>query len=175
MLAWLVGMDLPWDRVHVWQVDERVAPDGDPARNAVQLDAFPGTVHAMSVTSVDLRGAARRYGAGLPTQFDVVHLGIGDDGHTASWPPGDDDVVTSSRAVELVPEFNGFVRMTFTPRVVNAARTRIVLATGITKAPMVERWLLGDTTLPVTRVHRTATVICLDAAAAPDRPATKPD
>ena len=76
-------------RIDVWQVDERVAPDGHPDRNANQLAGFPGRHHLMPVTAADLAAARRRYAAGLPDRFDVVHLGIGADGHTASWPPGD--------------------------------------------------------------------------------------
>jgi 6-phosphogluconolactonase/glucosamine-6-phosphate isomerase/deaminase len=89
MLTVLASLDVPWRKVGVWQVDERVAPDGDPARNArllAQLDGTGARVRAMSVTARDLAAAARRYAAQLPDRFDVVHLGLGDDGHTASWP-----------------------------------------------------------------------------------------
>ena len=105
MIGALVSMEVPWSDVGVWQVDERVAPDGDGARNAGQLDglaALPCRVRPMPVTAGDLRAAARRYGASLPERFDVVHLGLGDDGHTASWPPGRDDISGSLRPVELV-------------------------------------------------------------------------
>ncbi|HWL41349.1 MAG TPA: 6-phosphogluconolactonase [Ilumatobacter sp.] len=161
---------LAWDAIGVWQVDERVAPDGDPARNAGQLAGLPCRVYPMPVTAVDVRAAARRYAARLPDRFDVVHLGLGADGHTASWPPGRPDVITSDRAVELVDEFNGFPRMTLTGRVVNGARERFVLAGGADKRPMVERWLLGDRSLPVTAVRRTNTTAFLDHNAAPPSP-----
>ncbi len=94
----LLAQDVPWDAVTVWQVDERIAPDGHPERNAGQLVDFPCRVELMPVTDDDLADAARRYGAGLPERFDVVHLGLGGDGHTASWPPGD-PVVDSELAV----------------------------------------------------------------------------
>jgi 6-phosphogluconolactonase/glucosamine-6-phosphate isomerase/deaminase len=152
----------------VFQVDERVAPDGDPARNAALLDLLPVAASrrkAMPVTARDLRAAARRYAAALPDRFDVVHLGLGDDGHTASWPPND-PVVDSGDPVALCSEYRGYVRMTLTPGVVNAARHRLVLATGTDKAHPVERWLLGDRSVPVQHVHRTATVLVLDQAAA---------
>ena len=172
MLDALLGLDVPWDRVAVWQVDERVVPDGDDARNANQLTGLAERcrVHPMPVTASDLRAAARRYGAGLPKRFDVVHLGVGDDGHTASWPPGRPEIPTSDRAVELVDEFNGLPRMTLTESVVGGARARVVLATGERKRPMIERWLLGDTALPITRVRRAGTRAYLDEAAAPRAP-----
>jgi 6-phosphogluconolactonase/glucosamine-6-phosphate isomerase/deaminase len=131
------------------------------------LDRLPCRVELMGVTDVDLAGAARRYAAGLPERFDVVHLGLGDDGHTASWPPGD-PVVDSDLACDVVGEFNGFRRMTLTPPVINRARSRLVLTYGSSKAPMVRRWLAGDRSLPVARVRRTDTWAMLDPAAAGD-------
>jgi 6-phosphogluconolactonase/glucosamine-6-phosphate isomerase/deaminase len=165
MFSSLLREDVPWDRVTVWQVDERVAPDGHPERNALQLVDLPVRVRSMPVTAVDLVAAARRYGATLPDRFDIVHLGLGGDGHTASWPPGD-PVVDSSRPCEVVGEFNGFRRMTLTPLVVNAARARLMLAHGGAKAPMIARWLLRDPELPVDRVRRSGTWTFVDRAAA---------
>jgi len=167
MIDALLGARVPWAAVTVWQVDERVAPDGHPDRNAVQLRGLPCTVRLMPVTAPDLRAAAARYARSLPDRFDVVHLGVGDDGHTASWPPGNHGVLASDRPVEMVPPFNGRERMTLTPRVVNAARARLVLATGAAKRPVITRWLGGDLSLPITTVRRTATTVVLDSAAAP--------
>jgi 6-phosphogluconolactonase len=167
MLAALARHDLPWDRVEVWQVDERVAPDGHADRNANQLAGLPGRHHLMPVTARDLPRAAARYAAALPERFDVVHLGMGPDGHTASWPPGD-PVIDSARPVDLCGEFNGRVRMTLTPPAVNRARSRVVLITGADKAPAVAAWLnnhpLGAR-LPINRVARSGTVVVLDSAA----------
>ena len=165
MFEALQSCAVPWDRTTIWQVDERVAPDGDPDRNAEQLVGVPSRVHLMPVTSKDLGSAARRYVAGLPDRFDVVHLGMGEDGHTASWPPGD-PVVESSRLVETIGEFNGRRRMTLTPIVVNAARSRLVLTLGSSKAEMVERWMQRDPDIPISRVRRTGTVVFLDRDAA---------
>lgn len=167
LIAELVKIPLDWTRVTAWQVDERIAPDGDRDRNAEQLAGWPGGTRLMPVTSADLTRAARRYAASLPERFDVVHLGIGDDGHTASWAPGDDRVLASDRAVDVVPVFNGRERMTLTPMVVNAARWRCVLASGAAKQPMVVRWLLADRRLPITAVRRSDTAVFLDFAAAP--------
>jgi 6-phosphogluconolactonase/glucosamine-6-phosphate isomerase/deaminase len=123
----------------------------------------------MPVTTVDARATARRYGASLPDRLDVVHLGLGDDGHTASWPPGH-PVIDSDQQCEAIGEFNGFPRMTLTPPVVNAARSRLMLTYGESKAPMVRRWLLGDPSIPVTRLRRTDTWAMLDPAAVSELP-----
>ena len=168
MLAALAAMDLPWPAIAIWQVDERVAPDGDPDRNASQLHAFPGEHHLMPVTSPVLVAAAAEYAAGLPDRFDVVHLGVGPDGHTASWPPGD-PVIGSDLPVDLSGEYQGRVRMTLTPPVIDAARGRVVLVSGVDKAAAVAAWLEGDATpaeLPIVRVRAAGTVVVLDPPAA---------
>lgn len=168
MFAALATLDVPWPAVSVWQVDERVAPDGHPARNAALLAALPvrgRRVHPMPVTSANLRAACGRYARGLPERFDLVHLGIGDDGHTASWPPGD-PVADAGDGVALSGEYQGFVRMTLTPPVVNRARHRLVLVAGEGKATAMRGWLLDDPDLPVQRVRRTGTTVVADAAAA---------
>ena len=168
MLAALAELQVPWQTTTVFQVDERVAPDGDPDRNAALLDVLRPRVAAinlMPVTDDDLETAGRHYAALLPDRLDVVHLGLGDDGHTASWPPGD-PVIDASGAVAVTGEFNGRVRMTLTVQAVNAARRRVVLATGAEKSIIVERWLLHDSSLPIERVGRTNTAVVLDAAAA---------
>ena len=165
MFEVLAALDVPWPSITIWQVDERIAPDGDPDRNAGQLDLLPARAKPMPVTSTDLRAAARRYGNGLPERFDVVHLGMGPDGHTASWPPGH-AVVDSERPVEVIDEFNGRARMTLTPPVVNAGRSRVMLTHGADKAELIERWLLRDPALPVTRLKRAGTLLFIDPAAA---------
>lgn len=173
----LARLDVPWNAVEVWQVDERVAPDGDAQRNALQLallpELLPALIHLMPVTAIDLDVAAAGYGELLVERFDVVHLGLGDDGHTASWPPGH-GVVDSSRRCEVIGEFNGFARMTLTPRVVNAARSRLLLTHGAAKAPIIARWLLRDPDLPVDRVRRSGTWAFVDASAAADLPSSGP-
>lgn len=167
MFTALAADDLPWSKVMVFQVDERVAPDGDPARNAALLRLFPAaaTVVPMDVTAVELAAAAATYAARLPDRLDVVHLGLGDDGHTASWPPGD-PVVRSRSKVDLCATYRGHERMTLTPLAVNAARHRVVLAAGSDKAAALEGWLLDAVDLPVARVRSSGTVVVVDAAAA---------
>ena len=168
MFAALARRDLPWAELHVHQVDERVAPAGDADRNLGLLAVLPmprRNLHAMPVERTRLGTAARAYARGLPDRLDVVHLGIGDDGHTASWPPGD-PVADSDDPVALSAPYQGRVRMTLTPLVVNAARSRLVVVSGASKAAAVSRWLLDDPTVPVQRVRRTATTVVLDTAAA---------
>ena len=169
MIAELVSHELPWERIGVWQVDERVAPDGHRDRNAEQLAAIPGHKHLMPVTAADLDDGASWYAAGLPAEFDVVHLGIGDDGHTASWPPGVDAVVSSDKPVEVTDTFNGYRRMTLTPRVVNAAQRRFVLVLGASRAPILRRWIDGDPSIPAHHIRRDGTVLYVDHAADPTR------
>lgn len=160
------GLDL--ERVEVWQVDERVAPEGDPDRNLRQLIAYPWTIHAMPVTDVDLAAAARSYAATLPDRFDVVHLGIGSDGHTASWPPGRDLSVVGEgeSAVIVVTDFHGRDRLTITPSVVDRARQRLVLAAGESKADVVWRWLDEGADIPAARIPGRETTVFLDHPAA---------
>ncbi len=181
MFDHLAQLDVPWPATTVFQVDERVAPDGSLDRNATQLAEHlgsvlgPATVRLMPVSAADARRAAGRYAAHLAgRRLDVVHLGMGDDGHTASWPPGDpvgDLRGDAAPAVTIVGPFNGLLRMTLTPPVVNAARARLVLVTGGAKAPVVERWLLRDPALPICRVRRGGTRVVLDQAAATRLPA----
>jgi len=172
MLAELASADLAWDHITVFQVDERVAPDGDAARNADALVGFPARVLIMPVTEADLDQAAASYAAELPDQLDVVHLGMGPDGHTASWPPGD-PVINRTEPVALSAEYQGHVRMTITPPVVNNARVRVVLITGADKAPAVATWLTTSSSdLPISRVKTTDTTVVLDDAAAVDLPST---
>lgn len=166
MFAQLAGLDVPWPKVGVWQVDERCAPDGDPDRNANQLAVLGGRHRLMPVTADDLPAAARRYARTLPERFDVVHLGMGDDGHTASWPPGD-PVIDATAPVALSAPYQGRVRMTLTPPVVNAATGRVVLFSGANKAEAFAAWINGEVEQPpIARVRRTRTVVFTDRAAA---------
>lgn len=169
MLAALVHEDLDWERLTVWQVDERVAPDGHKDRNATQLWFMPTETKLMPVTGDDLAMAAMRYAETLPDRFDAVHLGLGDDGHTASWPPVPHPgatVVSSPNDVAMVGDFNGRGRMTLTPGPVNHARGRLILTTGKSKANMVRRWLERDRSIPISHVRRSATTLFVDPGAA---------
>lgn len=168
MLARLVRTPLPWSRVHLWQVDERVAPRRDPARNWSRLEAAmrgaePAgavVVHPMPVEETPLEEGARRYGetleklAGAPPVLDVVHLGLGSDGHTASLFPGDPAVAESARPVALTAPHGGRRRMTLTLPVLSRARRVLWLVTGAEKAAALARLVRGDPALPASRVPR---------------------
>ena len=173
------GPVVTWGDVGIWQVDERIAPDGDADRNATQLTALAGVVHEMPVTAPDRHAAMREYARTLPERFDVVHLGVGPDGHTASWAPAPhpdaERALTSHEPVFAIGEFNGRERMTLGVPVVNAAAERVVLVTGASKAEVVGRWVHGtverngawiDPTLPIAAVEPSSTTVYLDHAAA---------
>jgi 6-phosphogluconolactonase len=176
-LAELARRSLPWEHVHVFQVDERVAPPG-PDRNLTGLQealldrvAIPaGNVHPMPVDEPDLTAAAAAYEeviravTGTGGELDVVHLGVGDDGHTASWPPGD-PVVAAPDDVAVVGPFNGRLRMTLTPPAVNRAGWIMWLISGVAKAAVLRRLLAGDPALPASRVRRHEVTLLADGAA----------
>lgn len=171
MFAALVDMDIPWADVHIWQVDERVAPAGSPERNLTQLRQellrrvpIPATnVHPMPVEAPDLDQAAAAYAAELKALcdgvLDLVHLGLGDDGHTASWPPHDPVLDVRSVDVAVVGPFHGVKRMTLTPPAVNRARAIFFLVTGRDKNQVVSQLLSGNRALPAARVRREGTVL----------------
>lgn len=170
MLELLAGVELPWGELHVFQVDERIAPHGDRVRNAnaiiAALGGLPACLHLMPVTADDLDAAARRYAAQLPEAFDVVHLGLGADGHTASLVPGDSVVDVRDRRVSLTAPYQGHRRMTLTRPVLDAARLRVWLVAGADKAPAVERLLAGDPDQVAARIRASASMVILDREAA---------
>lgn len=181
LFAALARADLAWGAIHVFQVDERVAPDRDPDRNAevlrtALLDRVPipdSNIHLMPVTGSDLAAAARAYATELAEvtgdrTLDFVHLGLGDDGHTASWPPGDGvaDLVDGPD-VAVVGPYHGRMRMTLTPPAVNRARAVLWLVEGSEKAEALGRVLAGDPSLPASRVSPGRAVVVAGASAAP--------
>ncbi len=171
MFRHLAALDVPWDRMGIWQVDERVAPDGDPDRNLTGLvAALPEeartSLHPMPVTDADLEAAAARYAEGLPPAFDLVHLGLGDDGHTASLVPGDPVLGIADRDVAITGEYRGRRRMTFTYRLLDRAPFVLWLVTGADKAAAVSRLLAADEAIPAGRVRAARQLVLVDAAAA---------
>ncbi|MDH4104019.1 MAG: 6-phosphogluconolactonase [Thermoleophilia bacterium] len=170
MFAHLAGK-MPWETVTIYQVDERVAPDGDPDRNLMQLRRSlpPGgaaDVRAMPVGAHDLEAAAEDYARSLPEAFDLVHLGLGPDGHTASLVPGDPVLDVMDRKVAVTGKYQGRRRMTLTYPTLNAARQVLWLVTGEDKVDALQRLRAGDPSIPGGRVAAMSALIIADAAAA---------
>ncbi|MFN0091445.1 MAG: 6-phosphogluconolactonase [Acidimicrobiales bacterium] len=172
MLAALGALELDWGRIRVFQVDERCAPEHSPERNLTALlAALPGaaTVHPMPVEpgqdDAGLTRAADAYAALLPARFDLVHLGLGVDGHTASLVPGDAALV-ADRLVAFTAPYQGWRRLTLTYAALERARRILWLVTGEDKAEALPRLLAADPTAPAGRVSQAAAVVVADRAAA---------
>jgi 6-phosphogluconolactonase len=182
MLRALSHEDVPWEGVHVVQVDERVAPAGDTDRNLTHLSETllaegslnPNHIHAMPVEAPDLDSAARRYAAtlqeiaGSPPVLDLVHLGLGPDGHTASLVPGDPVLNVTDADVALTGVYQGRRRMTLTYPIINRSLRILWLVTGNDKAAMVRRLIDGDTAIPAGRVNNDHALVLADREAASD-------
>ena len=170
MFADLADEDEPWNRTAIYQVDERVAPAGDPDRNLTHLLAsLPAgsgaDVHPMPVDEEDLEAAAAAYARSLPEHFDLVHLGLGPDGHTASLVPGDPVLDVADRDVAVTREYQGRRRMTVTYRALDRAHEILWLVTGEDKADALERLLAGDRSIPGGRVSQANALVVADRAA----------
>ncbi len=169
MFAELAGETVPWEQVVIYQVDERVAPLDDPDRNLHHLrDALgsaPAVVQAMPVEDDDLDAAAAAYAALLPDHFDLIHLGLGPDGHTASLVPGDPVLAVTDRLVAVTRPYQGRPRMTLTYPALARARQLMWLITGADKKDALTKLLAGDTSIPAGRVEAEASLILADQAA----------
>jgi 6-phosphogluconolactonase len=187
MLRALASETVPWQAVHIVQVDERVAPAGDPDRNLTHLQASlldavplrPQQIHAMLVESSDLEAAAKQYAqtlneiAGSPSVLDLVHLGLGPDGHTASLVPGDPVLEITNSDVSLTGVYQGRRRMTLTYPVINRARHILWVVTGAEKVAMLTRLRNADASIPAGRVRSQDAMVLADSAAAGVQGATK--
>jgi len=177
MLRLLANEDVPWAAVHVAQVDERVAPAGDPERNLTHLRESllahaplpPAHLHAMPVETSDLSAAAASYAqalaqvAGSPPVLDLVHLGLGPDGHTASLVPGDPVLEVTDVEVAITGGlYQGHRRMTLTYPALTRARQILGLVTGAEKAAMLARLRAGDRGIPAGRVRADNAVMLTD-------------
>ena len=166
---------MPWAQVTIYQVDERVAPDGDPDRNLTHLlDSLPdrtAEVRAMPVEAKDLEAAAAAYARSLPDRFDLVHLGLGPDGHTASLVPGDAVLEVADRDVALTAPYQGRRRMTLTYPVLDRAREVLWLVTGEDKVDALRRLRAGDRSIPAGRIDAPRQLVIADAAATAHRSA----
>ena len=180
MLRDLALEDVPWKGVQVVQVDERVAPEGDPDRNLTHLRESlleharlrPEQIHAMPVEATDLEAACMRYAqtlakiAGSPPVLDLVHLGLGADGHIASLVPGDPVLEVTDADVAATGPYQGRRRMTLTFPIINRSRRVLWLVTGREKAGMLVRLRDRDPSIPASRVRQDRALILADRAAA---------
>ena len=180
MLRALAGENVPWPALHVVQVDERIAPAGDPARNLTHLmetlvapaPLRADQVRAMPVEDPDLDAAAARYAAtlraiaGTPPVIDLVHLGLGPDGHTASLVPGDPVLAVTDRDVATTAPYQGRRRMTLTFPAIDRARAILWLVTGDDKPAAFAKLRAADPSVPAGRVEQAGASVYADAAAA---------
>ena len=187
MLRLLASQSVPWAGVHIVQVDERIAPAGDPDRNLTHLresllehaPVRPEQIYAMPVESSDLDAAAANYAemlqqiAGTPAVLDLVHLGLGPDGHTASLVPGDSVLDVMDKDVALTGgTYQGRRRMTLTYPILNRARRILWVVTGGEKVEPLIRLRNADPSIPAGRVHQEQALVLADSAAAGQQPTT---
>jgi 6-phosphogluconolactonase len=172
MFARLAGKEMPWEKVTIFQVDERVAPDGDPDRNLTHLRAsLPpaatavADVRPMPVDVPDLEQGASEYARSLPEAFDLVHLGLGPDGHTASLVPGDAVLQVTDRLVALTGVYQGRRRMTLTFPMLERAPHVLWLVTGGDKTNAIRRLRAGDRSIPASRISTANALLIADEAA----------
>jgi len=180
LLRALASEAVPWEHVHVVQVDERVAPSGHPDRNLTHLRETllehaplrPWQIHAMPVDAPDLEAAAASYArtlreiAGTPPVLDLALLGLGPDGHTASLVPGDPVLKVADRDVAITGVYQGRRRMTLTYPMLDRSRNILWVVTGVEKVPMLKRLQDGDASIPAGRIRRDPARILADRAAA---------
>jgi 6-phosphogluconolactonase len=180
MLRALAAEDMPWADVHVFQADERVAPAGHPDRNFTHIKESllehaplrPERMHVMPVEGPDLEAAARRYemtireAVGSPPVLDLIHLGLGPDGHTASLVPGDAVLGITDQDVAPTAIYQGRRRLTLTYPILDRARRILWLVTGKDKAEMLSRLHNGDASIPAGRVCSDQAILFADREAA---------
>ena len=179
MLEALARRDVPWQHVKVVQVDERVAPTGSPDRNIeivrtllVDTALPPEDLYAMPVEASDLAAAAARYAltleaiAGSPPVLDLIHLGLGADGHTASLVPEDPVLELTDFWVGITGTYQHHRRMTLTYPVLNRARAILFVVTGDEKAEAMLRLSRHDGASPAGRIANSNIVVLADQKAA---------
>jgi 6-phosphogluconolactonase len=172
---------LPWASIVVAQVDERCVPAQDARRNLAPLQRLlveqgelpHANLLGMPVERSDLARAADDYAAqlrerlGPDGEFDIVQLGLGDDGHTASLVPGDPVLEVDDRDVAVTARpYQGTRRMTLTYRRLQSARERLWFVAGAGKAATLAELIEGVGSSPAVRVRREDSVLVTDRASA---------
>ena len=177
--------DVPWEQVHIFQVDERIAPLGHPDRNSVMISGSLLTqsfrnrnrlagLWLMPVETDDHEQAAARYQnqleqiTGQPATLDLILLGLGDDGHTASLVPGDPVLDVTDRDVAITANYRGRQRMTFTRPVIQRARKQLWLVSGANKKRALDQFLSNDSTIPASQVLGVDATVIVDQDAVPE-------
>jgi 6-phosphogluconolactonase len=169
MLEQLAKEPVAWDRTVIYQVDERSVPESSELRNLKHLReclaSTDATIEAMGVNDADLNEAARHYATLLPATFDLVHLGLGPDGHCASLIPNDPVLNVTDRLVATTGLYQDTHRMTLTYPALSRAQQILWLVSGADKQDALAKLLNGDTSIPAGRVEATASLVMADRAA----------
>jgi 6-phosphogluconolactonase len=176
MFGALIEEDVPWDALGIWQVDERIVPHGSEDRNLTHLEvvlpeAAIARLQPMPVDGIDplddhgLEAAAAAYAAALPGSFDLIHLGLGEDGHTASLTPGDAACTVRDRDVAITGFYRGTRRMTLAYPVLDRARRVLWIVDGDAKAGSLEKLLARDPSIPASHVGASDQLAIVDTEA----------
>jgi 6-phosphogluconolactonase len=175
MLAILGELEeMPWAETELFQVDERIASPGSEDRNLTHMVLglsmdHQSSLRPMPVTQRDLDAAAHEYDTSLPERLDLVHLGLGPDGHTASLVPGDPVLEVDDRRVAITTDpYQGHRRMTLTYPALAEARQILFLVTGEEKREPLQQLIAADPAIPAGRVDNEAITIVADESAAPE-------
>ena len=178
MLENLARRDLPWARLHVFQVDERECSMRSKDRNYKQIQSIlPKDCHLHPMPVEDADKGADHYAhelmqvLGKERRLDVVHLGLGSDGHTASLVPGDPVLEVSNRDVAWTRPYQGHRRMTLTYPLLNRARFVFWLVTGTGKSGALAQLAAGDPAIPASHIHAKTQEVIADKKAADELPA----